>query len=183
MYIQSNPYIVSKAANLQPLHVLQGQKPKAHYYFTFWDSTISVFMKFLWNQTMFWAISTHGSQKSAANQKNREKTISVRLNFEVLLNQIVLYERFHMRLCNLHMNLNLWIHKIFCMSDCMGMKNQLTFMFNGGQKLPFFSFFFLLENVALKLQQFFVCSHAEKFYDHLTTTYENFIKINKTFTT
>ena len=53
---------------------LQGQKPKAHYYFTFWDSTISVFMKFLWNQPVL-SYSTHGSQKSAANQKNREKTI------------------------------------------------------------------------------------------------------------
>ena len=52
---------------------LQGQKPKAHYYFTFWDSTISVFMKFLWNQPVL-SYSTHGSQKSAANQKNREKT-------------------------------------------------------------------------------------------------------------
>ena len=52
---------------------LQGQKPMSRYYFTFWNSTISVFMKFLWDQPVL-SYSTHGSQKSAANQKNREKT-------------------------------------------------------------------------------------------------------------
>ena len=51
---------------------LQGQKPKAYYYFTFWNSTISVFMKFLWDQPVL-SYSTHGSQKSAANQKKSRK--------------------------------------------------------------------------------------------------------------
>ena len=53
---------------------LQDQKPKAYYYFTFLNSTISVFMKFLWDQPVL-SYSTHGSQKSAANQKKSRKII------------------------------------------------------------------------------------------------------------
>ena len=58
---------------------LQGHTPKAPYYFTFWNSTISVFMKFLWDQPVL-SYSTHGSQKSRRNQKNR-----FGLNLEILL--------------------------------------------------------------------------------------------------
>ena len=41
-------------------------------------------MKFFWDQLDL-SYSTHGSQKSAANQKNREKIQFFRLNFEALL--------------------------------------------------------------------------------------------------
>ena len=64
---------------------LQGQKPKAHYYFTFWDSTISVFMKFLWNQPVL-SYSTHGSAENQLRTKKIAKKQFFRLNFEVLIN-------------------------------------------------------------------------------------------------
>ena len=97
---------------ISSLRGLQGQKPKAHYYFTFWNSTVSVFMKFLWDQLVL-SYSTHGSQKSRRNQKNREK-INFRAQFWSTSDQNISM-KFHMVFAII-LNLNLWIHKKICMS-------------------------------------------------------------------
>ena len=68
MYSQTR---VKCSRPISSLPGLQGQKPKTHYYFTFWNSTIPVFMNFLWDQPVL-SYSSHGSQKSGANQKRLE---------------------------------------------------------------------------------------------------------------
>ena len=54
-------FLAFKAKNQRPIIIL-----------LFETLQFRFFMKFLWNQPVL-SYSTHGSQKSAANQKNREK--------------------------------------------------------------------------------------------------------------
>ena len=72
IWTQYSPNHVKCSRPLCSLPGLQGHRPKAHFYFTFWNSTTLFFMKFLWDQPVL-RYSTHGSQKSRRNQKNREK--------------------------------------------------------------------------------------------------------------
>ena len=112
---------------LQPIYSLPdlpGQKPKAHYYFTFSNSTIFVFMEFLWDQPVL-SYSTHESQKSGASQKNGKKNHFSKLNFEVLLINRSFWNF-------------LWLLQFAWISNCefikilhvhfIGMKYELAFM-------------------------------------------------------
>ena len=66
-------------------------------------------MTFLWDQPVL-SYSTHGSQKSGANQKNREKII-FQAQFWSACNQYISM-KFYMVIA-ICLNLNLWIHKNF----------------------------------------------------------------------
>ena len=66
-----SPNHVKCSRPLCSLRGLQDQKPMSHYYFTFWNSTISDLLKFLWDQLVL-SYSTHGSQKSPRNQKKMD---------------------------------------------------------------------------------------------------------------
>ena len=107
-------------------------------------------------------------------KKSRKKSF-FRLNFEVLL----IYRSLWNFTCSLQVAwiLNCEFIKILCV-HCMGMKNELTFM-QWRPKWAFFSFF-LLAGKLIKVIFFLV--PTRKFLWCLTTTYEIFIKIYKTFT-